>query len=133
MRLIRKPFPIPKISTVLQELVGLTFVTPLDLNMGYYTIRLDRDASRICTANFPWGKYSYKRLQMGIAGSPDIIQSKMSELTEDLEYVQAYLDDLFFISRSSLEDHIKRLEEVLKCLCNASLKGNAEKIDIRRT
>jgi hypothetical protein len=40
---------------------------------------------------------------MGIAGSPDIFQSKMSKLMEDLEYVQAYLDDLLCISRSSLE------------------------------
>ena len=69
-RLIRKPFPLPKISTVLQELEG--FATALDLNMGYYTIRLDPDASKICTIIFPWGKYSYQRLPMGIAGSPDI-------------------------------------------------------------
>jgi hypothetical protein len=93
-RFIRKPFPIPKISTVLQELEGFTFATALDLNMGYYTIRLDPNASRICTIIFPWGKYSYKRLPMGIADSPDIFQSKMLELMEDLEYVQAYLDDL---------------------------------------
>ncbi len=46
-RLVRKPFPIPKISTVLQELEGFTFVTALGLNMGYYTIRLDPDASNI--------------------------------------------------------------------------------------
>ncbi len=65
----------------------------LDLNMGYYTIRLDPDASRICTVIFPWGKYSYKRLLMSIAGSPDIFQSKMSEQMESLEYVRAYLDD----------------------------------------
>jgi hypothetical protein len=37
-RLVRKPFPIPKISMVLQELEGITFATALDLNMGYYTI-----------------------------------------------------------------------------------------------
>jgi hypothetical protein len=46
-RLIRKPFPIPKISSVLQELEGFTFATALDLNMGYYTIRLNPDAFRI--------------------------------------------------------------------------------------
>jgi hypothetical protein len=56
--LVRKPFPIPKISTVLQELEGFTFVTALGFNMGYYTIRLDPDASKICTIIFPWGKYS---------------------------------------------------------------------------
>ncbi len=78
---------------VLQELEGFTFATALNLNMGYYTIRLDPDvdpdASRICTIIFPWGKYSYKRLPMGIAGSPDIFQSKLLELMESLEYVQA--------------------------------------------
>jgi hypothetical protein len=88
--------------------------------MGYYTIRLDPDASRICTIIFPWGKYSYKRLPMGIAGSPDICQSKMLELMESLEYVRAYLDDLLCISRSSLEDHLEELEEVLRCLCNGA-------------
>jgi hypothetical protein len=31
----------------LQELEGFTFATALDLNMGYYTIRLDPDASKI--------------------------------------------------------------------------------------
>ncbi len=46
-RLVRKPFPISKISTVLHELEGFTFATSLDLNMGYYTISLDHDASKI--------------------------------------------------------------------------------------
>jgi hypothetical protein len=100
----------------------------LDLNMGYYTIRLDPDASRICTVIFPWGTYSYKRLLMGIAGSPDIVQSKMLELMEDLEYVQAYLDDLLCISRSSLEDHLKKPKEVLRRHCDAGSKVNAEKL-----
>jgi hypothetical protein len=37
-RLVRKPFPIPKISMVLQEIKGFSYATALDLNMGYYTI-----------------------------------------------------------------------------------------------
>jgi hypothetical protein len=117
-RLVRKPFPIE----------GFTFATALDLNMGYYTIRLDPGASKICTIIFPWGKYSYKWLLMGIAGSPDIFQGKILELMESLEYVQAYLDDLLYISRSSLEDHLKKLEEVLRPLWNAGLKVNTEKL-----
>ena len=46
---------------------------------------------------------------------------------EDLEYVQAYLDNLLCISRRSLEDHLEKLEEVLRCLRNAGLKVNSEK------
>jgi hypothetical protein len=59
-RLVRKPFPIPKISTVLQEIEGFSYVTTLDHNMGYYTIRLDPDASKICTViRAPHGARAY--------------------------------------------------------------------------
>jgi hypothetical protein len=51
----------------------------------------------------------------------------MSELMESLEYVQAYLDDLLCISRSILEENLEKLEEVLRCLCDAGLKLNATK------
>jgi hypothetical protein len=121
-RLVRKPSPIPKISTVLQEIVGFSYATALDLNMGYCTIRLDPDASKVCTIIFPRGKYSYKRLPSGIAGSPDIFQGKMSALMETLEYVRAYLNDLLCISK-----FLEKLEEVLRRLCDTGLKVNAAK------
>ncbi|MFM8588489.1 MAG: RNase H-like domain-containing protein [Bacteroidota bacterium] len=126
-RLVRKPFPLPKISTVLQELEGFTFATALDLNMGYYTIRLDPTASRICTIIFPWGKYSYKRLPMGVAGSPDIFQSKMSELMATLEFVRTYLDDLLCITKGNLKDHLNKLRQVFNRLQDSGLKVNANK------
>jgi hypothetical protein len=59
-RMIRKPYPLPKISTKLQELKGFTYATALDLNMGYCTIRLDLAASKMCTIILPWGKYSIR-------------------------------------------------------------------------
>eukprot|EP00804_Cyclotella_cryptica_P010824 CCRYP_008760-RA/>CCRYP_008760-RA protein AED:0.09 eAED:0.26 QI:0/0/0/1/0/0/2/0/511 len=126
-QLVRKPFPLPKISTVLQELQGFTFATALDLNMGFYTIRLDPDASNICTIIFPWGKYSYLRLPMGIAGSPNIFQAKMSELMAALEFVRTYLDDLLCITRASLDDHLDHLRLVLTRLQDAGLRVNAPK------
>ena len=126
-RLVRKPFPIPKISTVLQELEGFTYATALDLNMGYYTISLDPEAAKICTIIFPWGKYSYKRLPMGIAGSPDIFQEKMSDLMATLEFVRTYLDDLLIITKGSLEDHLEKLSVVLTRLQEAGLRINADK------
>ncbi len=48
---------------------------------------------------------------------------------ESVEYVRAYfdLDDLLCISKLSLEDHLGKLEEVLRQLCNAGLKVNAAK------
>ncbi len=71
-RIVCKPYPIPKISTTLQELEGFTYATTLDLNMGYYTIRSNPTAAEMSTIIFPWDKYLYQRLPMGFAGSADI-------------------------------------------------------------
>ena len=95
--------------------------------MGYYTIRLNPNASKICSIIFPWGKYSYKRLHMGIAGSPDIFQANMSELMMALEYVNTYLDDLLIISKKTLNDHLEKLRVVLMKLQSAGLEINSAK------
>ncbi len=84
--IVRRPYPIPKISTTLtlQELEGFTYAMALDLNTGYYTIRLDPRVVEMFTIIFPWGKYSYLRLPMGVAGSVDIFQAEMMDLMEAL-------------------------------------------------
>ncbi len=64
---------------------------------------------------------------MGIAGSPDIFQEKMSDLMQNLEYVRTYLDDVISISKSNFKDHIEKSEEVLRRLQNAGLNCNVEK------
>jgi hypothetical protein len=111
----------------LQELEGFTFATTLDLNMGYYTIRLDPTAAKLCTVIFPWGKYSYQRLPMGFAGSADIFQAEMGNLRATLEYIRAYIDNLLVITKGSLDDHLDKLKQVLIQLHNAGLKINATK------
>jgi hypothetical protein len=126
-QIVRKPYPIPKISTTLQELGGFTYATTLDLNMGYYTIRLDPTAAKICTIIFPWGKYSYQRLPMGFAGLPDIFQVEMGNLMATLEYVKAYIDNLLVITKGSLDDHLDKLKQVFIRLRDARLKINATK------
>jgi hypothetical protein len=45
-----------------------------------------------------------------------------------LEYVRAYLNDLLCISKMSLEDHLEKLEEVLRQLRDAGLKVNTSKL-----
>ena len=55
-QLIWTPYPIPKIATMLQDMEGFTFATSLDLNMGYYTIRLDPDAQKNMHDSSPVGE-----------------------------------------------------------------------------
>ncbi len=64
---------------------------------------------------------------MGIAGSPDIFQEKISDLMATLEFVGTYLEDLLIITKGSLEDHLEKLSMVLTRLQDAGLKINADK------
>ncbi len=123
----KKTVPIPKISTILQELEGFTYATALDLNMGHYTIRLDPMASEMCTIIFSWGKYSYKRLPMGFGGSAGIFQAQIMDLMASLKFVQAYVDNLLIITRGTLDEHFQKMETVLTRLHDAGLKVNAAK------
>jgi hypothetical protein len=95
----RVSYPIPRIQDILISLNGFTYATSIDLNMGYYAIRLTPNAQKLCTIVFPWGKYSYLRLPMGIANSSDIFQSKINQLMNGLNYVRAYLDDILIVTK----------------------------------
>jgi hypothetical protein len=125
--IVRKPYPIPKISTILQELEGFSYATALDLSIDYYTIRLDPTASKMCTIISPWGNYSYKRLPMGFGGSADIFQAQIMDLMAPLEFVRAYMDKLSIITRRVLDEHLQKIETVLTRLHDAGLKVNAAK------
>ena len=125
--LVRKRLPIPKISTVLQDLDGFTFATVLELNMSYYTIQFDLDASIICTIIFPWRKYSYIRLSIDITGSPDNFQATMSDLVVALASVRTNLDDLLCITKACLDDHLNHFRLGLTRLQEADLHANAPK------
>ena len=85
-----KPYPLPKISDLLQKLEGFTWATVLDLSMGYYHIVLDKESSYLCTMILSWGKYCYCCLPMGLNGSPDIFQAIMNDIMGDLPNVGAY-------------------------------------------
>jgi hypothetical protein len=77
---------------MIRSMEGFTFASALDLNMGYYHIKLDNDADaqKLCTIVFPWhmGKYKYKRLPMGIKIAPDVFQNVISKRVQDMEYVK---------------------------------------------
>jgi Reverse transcriptase (RNA-dependent DNA polymerase) len=64
---------------------------------------------------------------MGIKIAPDIFQNVMSKLTQDLEYVKTYLDDLLILTNSSFADHLTKLEMVLVRLSIAGMRVNASK------
>jgi hypothetical protein len=55
------------------------------------------------------------RLPIVIANSTNIFQSKINQLMDELDYVQAYLDN-FLIVTKTFQDHLSKLDTFLQKL-----------------
>ena len=64
---------------------------------------------------------------MGLCIVPDIFQERLSALMEDFEFVRFYLDNFLVITSGSFEDHLAKVEEVVKRLQLADLKFKIDK------
>jgi hypothetical protein len=70
-----------------------SFASEIDLNMGYYHIKLDADSQKLCTIVFTWGKHKCKRLRIGIKISwfPDIFLNVIFKHVQGMEYFKTFM------------------------------------------
>ena len=54
-KLIRKPYPLTLIHDIIQSLGWFVYATCIDLNMGYYSMRLDDESRQKCVTCLLWG------------------------------------------------------------------------------
>jgi hypothetical protein len=112
---------------------GFTFASALDLNMGYYHIKLDADYSfsKAMYHCIPMadGKIQIQTLTHEYQDwlDPDVFQNDMSKPVQDMEYVKTYLDDLLILTNISFKDHLLKLEMVLARLSTAGMRVNISK------
>jgi len=126
-RMARKPWPMPYVANLLQDIGRYSYVLALDLSMGYYHFKLDKKLHDMSTFLLPWGLYKYKRLPMGLSISPNLFQANMQMLLADLPFVKVYLYDVLIFSNGSCQDHVKKVEQVLERLRSKNLAVNARK------
>ncbi|KAG7357555.1 reverse transcriptase RNA-dependent DNA polymerase [Nitzschia inconspicua] len=126
-RIRRKPWPMPHIADMIQDIGPYTYVTALDLSMGFYHFRLNEAASKLSTFMLPWGLYRYLRLPMGLCVSPDIFQANMARLFADMPNVRVYIDDILIFTNGSYEDHLHQVRRALTKLQSKNMAVNVEK------
>ena len=118
---------------MLLKLEGFQYATSLDLNMGYYHIRLSNNASNLCTIILPWGKYCYKCLPMGVMNSPDTLQQKTNYLFHGFEFIRAYIYDTLILTKGYWKYHMQKLESTLNKLKEKVIQFNIENYLFRQT
>ena len=123
----------PKIREMLLNIEGFKYASSLDLNMGYYRIRLSKQSSNLCTIILLWGKYRYKRLPMGVSNSSYILQGEMNKIFCGFEFIRAYIDCLLIITKGDFSDHLEKMELTFQKLQDSELKWNIEKSSFGKT
>ena len=75
----------------------------------------------------PKVKYFYKHIPMIVANSIDIFQQKMNDLFHVFEFIRAYIDDLFVLTKGDWAYHVNNLGLTLNKLKGKGIKCNIEK------
>jgi hypothetical protein len=123
----RKPYPMPNIAELFQQIDGYDYAWTLDLYLGFHHVLLSAYASNIFTAVLPWGKYVYTRMPLGYTGAPNVFQHHMDQILGDLSCYVRFIDDIAIWTKGSYEDHLKHVNTVLDRLVDANIRLNLPK------
>ena len=96
---VRKPYPLARIGDNIQHLEVSQYTTALEINMGYYNIRISPASQDMKTIVTKFGMFRYNRLPVGICASGNIFQSKVDEILSDIEVVKTYINDILVLSK----------------------------------
>ena len=81
--------------------------------MGFYTFALDKHAQQYCVISALFGLYRYLRLPMGLTNSPNVFQSVMHPLFQDIPSVECFIDDIAIFTNSTFDQHLSIVQQVL--------------------
>ncbi|KMQ88105.1 enzymatic polyprotein endonuclease reverse [Lasius niger] len=126
-------FPLPNITDILDQLGNAKYFTTLDLASGYHQIPMAENDKKKTAFSTPYGHYEFNRMPFGLKNAPATFQRLMNSVLTGIQGLRClvYLDDIV-IYGSSLEDHNKRLTEVLRRLRENNLKLQPDKCEFLR-
>ena len=71
---IKNKWPIPRVDSLLDSLKGATIFSAIDLQQGYYQLRIDEKDTTKTAFIMPIGLYEFKVLPYGLANTLAIFQ-----------------------------------------------------------
>ncbi|KFM71017.1 Transposon Ty3-I Gag-Pol polyprotein, partial [Stegodyphus mimosarum] len=121
-------YPLPVIEEIIRKIKSTRYMTTLDLTSGYYQIAMKPEDIHKTAFITKSGTYAFLRMPFGLCGAPSTFQRAMDIVLKPVlgKSTLIYLDDII-ITSSSLEQHIKDLQEVFSLLKEAGLTINASK------
>ena len=125
---VKNRYPLPRIDELLDRLQGATVFSKLDLQSGYWQIRIKEDDIPKTAFRTRYGHFEWRVLPFGLTNAPATFQALMNNVLHDYldKFVVVYLDDILIYSRTP-EEHVHHLELVLQALEKHELYAGLDK------
>ena len=130
---VKDAYPLPRIEESFDALQGASWFSTLDLASGFNQIGVTEEDKAKTAFITPFGLFEYNRMPFGLCNAPACFARLMQAcLNEQIfQILLVYLDDILIFSKT-FEEHLERLEMVLKRLREHGLKLKLEKCTFLR-
>ncbi|KAL0821643.1 hypothetical protein ABMA28_005084 [Loxostege sticticalis] len=121
-------YPLPRIDDLLHGAKPTPYMTTIDLQSGYWQIKVqEQDQDKTCFVT-PFGTYKFLRMPFGLRNAPATFQRLMDRFRISLSHIKIliYIDDVIVLSET-YERHLKDLQEVFDRLREYNLTVNKSK------
>jgi hypothetical protein len=110
-------YPIPVPETLFRRLHGAQVYSKLDLQSGFYHVKVKAEDSPKTAFITRYGLYEFIVMPFGLKNAPSTFMRLMNEVLADFldDFVVVYLDDILIFSKNE-EEHQIHLRKVLQRL-----------------
>ena len=120
--IIKNNYRFPRISELLDRLGKAKIFSKIDLQSGYYQVRIKETNISKTAFNTRFGHYEFTVMPFGLTNAPATFNRLLTDLfrKEMDDFVLVFFDDILIYSKE-IEDHEKHLFHVLEILRKSQL------------
>lgn len=125
---VKNRYPLPRIDELMDQLHGATVFSKLDLQSGYWQIRIAEQDVPKTAFRTRYGHFEWKVMPFGLTNAPATFQHLMNKILQPYldKFVVVYLDDILIFSKTP-EEHLEHVAKVLKVLQDNQLYVGLDK------
>ncbi|CAH9095580.1 unnamed protein product [Cuscuta europaea] len=125
---IKNRYPIPLIADLFDRLGGAKIYTKMDLQKGYYQVRIAEGDEPKTACVTRYGSFEWLVMPFGLTNAPATFCTLMNKIFQPYldRFVVVYLDDIVVYS-NSMEEHVEHLRIIFQVLRENELYVKKEK------
>ena len=110
---------------------GVVRFTSLDMSYAYGQTELHPDTARHCNFQIiggrATGRYAFSTGYYGLTIMPPVFQKIMNQILINVQNTFTFINDILIVTKGTKEQHITKVEEVLKVLDEAGIRLKLKK------